>query len=379
MTEMMMDMAELDVPKGLEGVKVDRSAISLVDGEAGRLTYRGYDIREVIEQPSEAVIWLLLAGEFPDQATLSELSEFLLEQSELTDRDLSVLSAMPAQLHPMRMLQAFIPLMAAPSDVTFRNHHDLGLGLAMVARLLSVVAWWRCRERGVPWHHVEGEDRHTHFLTAFNGQEPAHQDTEILNVVQILQMEHSFNAGTFAARVVTSTEASVQAALAAGCGALSGPLHGGADEQALLNARAVGFPDAVPAHIEEVLREKRKLMGMGHREYRTVDPRAVILKPMAIELCEGTDNETLCETLVAIDDQFSVEMAKRGKDIHANVEFYKGAVFLALGIPAHYFTAMFACARAVGWLAHYMEAKADNRLIRPQAVYCGPSLRSYRH
>lgn len=125
---------------------------------------------------------------------------------------------------------------------------------------------------------------------------------------------------------MTGTEASDQSALAAGCGTLSGPLHGGADEQAILNARGFGSPDAVPAHIEEHLREKRKLMGMEHREYRTVDPRAVILKPMAVDLCSGTNDELLCNTLVAIDDAFSAEMAKRSKELHANVEFYKGEV-----------------------------------------------------
>ncbi|MBT4161856.1 MAG: citrate/2-methylcitrate synthase, partial [Gammaproteobacteria bacterium] len=192
--------------------------------------------------------------------------------------------------------------------------------------------------------------------------------------VQLLQIDHSFNAGTFASRVIGSTMAPVTAVLSGAVGALSGVLHGGADEAALSVAREVGSPENAEAYVDRLLSEKGRLMGMGHREYRTVDPRSLVLKPLARELCLGSDLENEFKTLLAIEEVFNRRMAERGKDVWANVEYYKGVVLEALGIEPAFFTTMFAMARTVGWLAHFMESRVNNRIIRPAAMYVGPEV-----
>jgi citrate synthase len=164
--------------------------------------------------------------------------------------------------------------------------------------------------------------------------------------------------------------------LSAAIGALFGILHGGADEAALNDAKRVGCPDQAGAFVEKLLAGKDKLMGMGHREYRVIDPRSKILKPLAEKLCVGTEFENNFRTLCALEKEFNLSMKAKGKEVWANLEFYKGAVFEAIGIPAHYFTSMFAMARAVGWLAHFIESRQDNRLIRPKVEYVGPEFRT---
>ena len=155
-----------------------------------------------------------------------------------------------------------------------------------------------------------------------------------------------------------------------------GVLHGGADEAALNDAKRVGSPDAAVQFIDELLESKGKLMGMGHREYRTVDPRSLILKPMAERLCQGTEHENVFKTLEALELEFNRRMNLKGKDIWANVEFYKGAVYEALGIPSNYFTSMFTMSRMVGWLAHFIEGRKGNKIIRPKANYIGHEARA---
>ena len=173
-------------------------------------------------------------------------------------------------------------------------------------------------------------------------------------------------------RVCASTLAPIQSSISASLGTLFGKLHGGADQAALEMAMEIGSPDLAAEYVSACLANKVKIMGMGHREYRTVDPRAKILKPMAMELCTDPEARRLLDTLVAVEDACHDAFAERGKDIWANVEFYKGAVFHSLGIPTHYFTAMFAMARVYGYVAHFLEFRRENRLIRPRALYTGP-------
>ena len=194
--------------------------------------------------------------------------------------------------------------------------------------------------------------------------------------LQILQLEHSFNAGTCTCRVTASTLAPVESALSSAVGALYGKLHGGADEAALNEALKVGSPENAKAYVLDLLANKGRLMGMGHREYKKLDPRAALLKPMAETLCKGTKYENVFLTLKEIEKEFNAQMHKKGKEVWANLEFYKGPVNLAIGIPASYFTAGFAMARSVGWLAHFLESRQDNRIMRPSALYVGKDIRA---
>jgi citrate synthase len=206
----------------------------------------------------------------------------------------------------------------------------------------------------------------------FHGSAPTPEQVRMLDAAQILQMEHSFNCGTFAGRVCASTLAPIQSCISVSIGTLFGKLHGGADQAALEMAMAIGSPDKAEAYVKDCLANKVKIMGMGHREYRTVDPRAKVLKPMAVELCQDAESKNLLATLVAVEEACQREFADNGKKIWANVEFYKGAVFHSLGIPTRDFTALFAMSRVFGYIAHFLEFRQDNRLIRPRALYTGP-------
>ena len=362
--------------KGLEGVVVDETKVSNVEGEIGRLTYRGYPIEALVSQDYVTVMWLVLFGDLPSDGQRLSLETYLSLHGALSDSDVNLLRSLQSTLHPMAMLQGMIPLLQM-SDVNFSSlDSDTSQGLQIVAKIPTLIAYYHRIQEGLPLIEFRPEMSYLEsFLMMFNGQAAEEQSIEVLKVAQILQLEHSFNAGTFASKCVSSTLASINAVMAAGVGALSGELHGGADEAAVMAAREAASPENAKAFVSNLLARKGKLMGMGHREYKVVDPRALILKPMAESLCKGTPAENLYETLQALEIEFNAEMQARGKDLWANVEYYKGAVFVALGIPADNFTALFAMARSVGWLAHFIEDRQDNRIFRPKAEYTGQQYR----
>ncbi len=368
----------MEYSPGLEGVIAGETAVSNVEGDIGRLSYRGYRIETLVDLPFVGVMWLVLKGEMPTDEQRLALEDFLVSHGELSDSDRELLAAIPEGLHPMRMLQGIIPLLDVDRSIGFSDFSlEVTHGLQILARTPHLIANFHCRNSAMDLPESRPELGYLgNFLARFTGREPAREQIEILNVVQILQMEHSFNASTFAGRVVASTLAPVDAVFSAATGALHGPLHGGADEAALEQARRVGSPAGAAACVDDILACKGRLPGMGHREYRRVDPRAAILKPMAQALCAGTEHENILLTLLEMERVFNTRMKEKGKDIHANVEYYKGAVFEAIGIPARYFTAMFTMARMVGWLAHFMELRANNRILRPKALYTGPPVRA---
>lgn len=357
--------------KGLEGVIAGKTAISHVDGDAGRLSYRGYVIEDLVKQDYITVMWLVLFGDLPDEEQRRRLESWLADNGSLHDKDVALLENLPADLHPMQMLQSMIPVLHLRGEAFGSLGEEGNKGLQIVAKLPALVAaFYRMQaEEPVPAYDA-GLSYLGNFLFMFTGRQHSEHE-EILKVVQILQMEHSFNASTFTARCVASTLAPVESVMSAAVGALFGVLHGGADEAALNDAKKAGSPDKASAFVDELLANKRKLMGMGHREYKIVDPRSVILKPLAERLCRDTPTENTFRTLEALETAFNERMRERGKDVWANLEFYKGAVYEAIGIPSRYFTSVFAMSRAVGWLAHFMESRVDNRIIRPKADYVG--------
>ncbi|TXS94045.1 citrate synthase [Parahaliea maris] len=354
----------------LAGVIVGETAISDVDGAAGRLSYRGVDIVDLAERPFAEVVWLVLFGETPDAARQAQLNRFLCQHARLTLEERQVLKLLPQHLHPMLMLQGMVPLIELPEAETLGVGLDAEHGLVIAAKISALIAAWYRREQGLsPLGGGPDDNFHQHFLTLLHGQVPDADAVRILDATQILQMEHSFNAGTFAGRVCASTLAPIQSVISASIGTLYGRLHGGADQAALEMAQSIGAPEKAAAYVAQCLAEKTKIMGMGHREYRTVDPRAKLLKPMAMNLCNDPDSRRLLDTLIAVEQACQQEFATRGKEIWANVEFYKGAVFHNLGLPTHFFTAMFAMARVYGYIAHYLEFSRESRLIRPRARY----------
>jgi citrate synthase len=359
----------------LAGVIVGETAISNVQGDIGLLSYRGFDINELVGVPFLHVVWMVLFGKWPTAQEKSRLKAFMCLHTRLTHSEIDLLQHVPRDLHPMLMLQGLIPLLTLPEEETLKIGLDAEHGLFLAAKISGLIAaHHRLSQSKNVLSPVPGKLFHENFLTMFHGSAPTDEQRRMLDAAQILQMEHSFNCGTFAGRVCASTLAPIQSCISASIGTLFGRLHGGADQAALEMAMAIGSPDKAEAYVQDCLANKVKIMGMGHREYRTVDPRAKILKPMAVELCQDEESKNLLATLVAVEEACQSEFANKDKEIWANVEFYKGAVFHSMGIPSHFFTAMFAMSRVYGYIAHFLEFQKDSRLIRPRAQYTGPTV-----
>ncbi len=356
----------------LAGIIVGETAISDVQGDIGLLSYRGIDIKDLVGVPFLHVVWMVLFGEWPKEQEKSRLKAFMCRHTRLSHAEIDLLQRVPRNLHPMLMLQGLVPLLMLPEEQALEIDRDAEHGLFLAAKMTALIAaHHRLAQSKVILQPVAGHYFHENFLTMFHGKAPTEAQRRMLDAAQILQMEHSFNCGTFAGRVCASSLAPIQSSISASIGTLFGRLHGGADQAALEMAMAIGSPDQAEAYVLDCLANKVKIMGMGHREYRTVDPRARLLKPMAVDLCQDEESKKLLAILVAVEEACQREFAARGKEIWANVEFYKGAVFHNLGIPTHFFTAMFAMARVYGYIAHFLEFKRDSRLIRPRARYTG--------
>jgi len=359
----------MEIHKGLDGIVVDTTAVSLVDGAGGELSYRGHPIESLVRRPFAEVAALVSTGEFdPGFATA------LTTASALSRREEELVLSLPAAVHPMHLLQGLTPLLDHADGFAaheFADRGDAAHGFVIAAKLPTLIATHFRR-------HSVAELRAADPVEQFLRQIGAPEGTaarRAFEVAQILQIEHGFNAGTFTARVVASTLAPVENALSAAFGALHGVLHGGADQAALETADRVGGPERAAEFVDTCLARRERVMGMGHREYRVVDPRARHLKVLAESLTAGTPHEVTFRTLEAIESRFTERMAEQGKALYANVEFYKGLVFRVMGLPPRFFTALFAMARVFGYLAHFSESREDNRLVRPQAHYVGPAVR----
>ena len=368
--------AVVDIKKGLEGVVVDSTSISLVEGDAGRLYYRGHPIERLVKNPFAAVAHLIIFGELPDASQLKEFEDFLWDAGRLP----AGLTAALGQLaklggHPMATLQSAMPLMAIEPPVRkVGRTDDEQEALLVAARLPTAHAMLVALRAGrastaYPQTRRYGE----RFLQLVHDRLPTEKEVSIFEQTQILQIDHSFNASTFTARVVTSTLAPPASALAAAMGSLYGPLHGAADQGALEMAEEVGGPHRAAEFVAESLAKGRLVMGMGHREYRVVDPRSKIVKVLAEEIASRPHEKRLLETLKAVDEAFVAQTAHKKRSLRANLEFYKGVVYLALGLPKEFFTATFVIARIFGWSAHIVEQRKDNRIVRPSANYIGPA------
>ncbi len=370
--------AVIDIKKGLDGVVVDNTSVSLVDGEAGRLYYRGYPIEALVRKPFSSVAHLIVFGDLPDERRLAEFEEFLWDAGRLPRDTAAALEAL-SQLHahPMATLQALTPLLAqGPPACRIARGDDEHEALVVAARLPTAYALLLAfRAHRKPNLYPDARRYGERFLQMVHGSTPTAQAVSFFEQLQILQLDHSFNASTFTARVVTSTLAPPASALGAAMGSLYGPLHGAADQAALEMAEEVGDPAKARDFVSECLAKGRLVMGMGHREYRVVDPRSKIVKVLAEQIASTPHEKRLIEILSAVDEAFVAQTAAKKRPLRANLEFYKGVVYLALGIPKEFFTATFAISRAFGWAAHIVEQRKDNRIVRPAANYIGPAPR----
>ena len=375
------------VDTGLRGVKVARTRISHVDGEAGKLIYRGFLITDLAESATyEEVAHLLLYEKLPDSNELAAFSGLLGGNRAISPDVVSAMEKISRRSHPMDVLQAIVPLLAVNDDGagTATVENALHTGLRLVAALPTIVAAWHRIRSGQPPIPPDPVLSHAaNFLYMLTGQRPAAETARLFDICLVLHAEHSFNASTFSARQVASTRAHMYAAVSAAVGSLSGELHGGANSRVMQMLLDIGSVEAINDYIRNILDTGGKIMGLGHAVYKTGDPRAAILSAMSRRLGEISGNTTWYDMTAALEQKGKAAFKeKKGMDIYPNVDFYSASVYYYMGIPIDLFTPVFAISRVAGWTAHVIEeqfggAGSKPALYRPSAEYvgeyCGPA------
>jgi citrate synthase len=365
---------------GLRGVTVADSAISFIDGEKGVLIYRGYRIEDLADRSSYMeTAYLLLFGTLPDDEQLAAFSEQIKQMRHVPEFVLDSMRLWPKTASPMTVLQASVPLLAMDDkqgEIIDRQLY-INRSIGLIARLPTLVAaWHRIRNGESVLPPDDSLDHAGNFLWMLQGKKTEAATAHDLDVCLVLHADHTFNASTFAAREVVSTRASIFAGVAAGLGALSGSLHGGANAKVMEMLLKLEHEQDIEGWVEEQLRQGQVIMGMGHAIYKTGDPRAVYLKKMGQRLAEHTGGKWQ-EISQRIEDTALAIFAKQGKTtILPNVDFSSAPVYYLMGIPMDLMTPIFAMSRVAGWCAHIIEeqfadAQGKPALYRPQAQYVG--------
>ncbi len=365
------------VDRGLEGVIVGETVLSNVEGQVGRLTYRGYDIHDLaVNATFEEVVHLLLYGDLPARSELRDLNAKLNALRTLPPALITMLKAIPADAWPMDVLRTGISALAhfEPHRADGAHESTPDAALNLIAKTPSIVAAFDRIRRGLEPIAPDPQLRSAaNFLWMRTGEKPIEEAEAALDMYLVLLADHSYNASTFSARVTASTNADIYGAITAAVATLAGDLHGGAPSKVMTMLEEIGTPEKAEAYVRALLGRHEKIMGMGHREYKIRDPRAEHLEESAKALTEksGSPWYRVARALEDASNKVLQEM-KPGKKIYANVEFYTAPTLSSLGIPKDEFTCLFACGRMAGWTAHVLEQMAGNRLIRPQANYIGP-------
>lgn len=364
--------------KGLAGVVADATSVSQVQGEVGRLIYRGISIEELAEKSTyEECVYFSLYGKLPTQNQFNKFVSEMRTNRVLPKTVETVISAAPRSAHPMAVLQAAIAAIGFDEQpVNLKNEeHNIHSAIKIISQLATAVARISRERRGLQPISPNPDLSHAeNFLYMLNGNVPNKEEARMFDVALILHLDHDFNASTFAGRVVASTEAKMSLSISAAIGALSGPLHGGANEKVLEMADAIGAPENAKAWVANALATKAKVMGFGHRVYRTMDPRAKVLRGMLEKLVATKKEKDTYETLRIVHDTMIEELSKTSKDyIWPNVDFWSGALYRLMGIESIDFTPIFAVSRVAGWSSHIVEMWRDNRIYRPAAKYVGPA------
>ena len=360
------------VSRGLEGIVAAETQIGDVRGDIGQLIYRGYDINELAGKVTfEEVVFLLWHGRLPGQRELDVLTTALRAERELPQGVIDFIVKAPKTAAPIDIMRTGVSMLGCYPTV----RHDLdmaeplAIAIKLVAQIGIIAAYFHRARSGQELPRIRKDlSEAAHFLWLMTGEEPKAEAVKTLDVAYVLHAEHGFNASTFTARVVASTLSDMYSAASAAIGALKGPLHGGANEGVIHMLQEIGSLDHVDAWIEEALAQKKKIMGIGHRVYKVLDPRAPHLKAMAIKLSEELGDAKWIQMSERI-----ASIMKERKGLNANVDFYSATVYYSLGIPTDLFTPIFAISRMSGWTAHILEQLADNRLFRPLSEYTGPA------
>ena len=362
--------------KGLEGVVAAETTICRVFGEEGRLVYRGYEIEDLAANASfEEVCWLLWNEDLPTQSELAALKAEFAEAMVLDPRIVDVIRAAPRSAHPMATLRTAASALsfidAETEDMAEAANRRKAVRITAQLPVLSA-AIDRMRKGLEPFEPDASLGLGANFLWMLTGERPDELKSRTIDAALTLHAEHGLNASTFAARVTAATLADIHSAIVSAIGTLKGPLHGGANEQVMAMLKRIGTAEKAESYIVDALDRKEKIMGFGHRVYRTTDPRAPILRDLSMQLSERAGDTPWLDISNRVVEAMRREMDARGKQIYPNVDFFSASVYYTLGIPTDMFTNVFAIARAAGWTAHVIEQYANNRLIRPEADYTGP-------
>lgn len=363
------------VAPGLEGVVVAETALSEVDGLNGRLSYRGYSIDDLARHATyEEVLYLLVHGELPTRGQLAELHRELAANRRLPEAVQRVMETVPRSGEPIDALRAGVTALGM-TDPEIRDLSPEGVlrrGLRLAAMMPTMLATYERLRRGEEPVEPDPElGQAANFLYMLHGTRPTPTQESAFNGYLVLLAEHSFNASTFALRVTVSALADIYAAVATALAALKGDAHGGANQRAMEMLLAIGSPDNVVDYVEESLRVKRRLMGIGHRVYRTRDPRAAFLMGWSKAVAEESGQtvwHAIAERLEEVTAHHPYYLERK---LYPNVEFYSAPLLYGLGMQPDLMPGAFAISRIAGWVAHTLEQLASNRLIRPQAVYAG--------
>jgi citrate synthase len=356
---------------GLEGIVAAQTAISMVDGENGRLVYRGYVIADLAEDMSfEEVAYLLWYGRLPTRAELDALTLELAASRALTQAATIALDALPRDTDPMDVLRSVVSVQGVEHKL---EKPSIPLAIHATASFPTILAMFQRRQLGLEPVKPRPDLGHAaNYLYMLHGKESSPDLVRALNTYLVLLADHGMNASTFVARVIASTDSDLASCLVGAIGALKGPAHGGAPSAVMDQLEQMGTAENAEHWMREARTRKVRFMGFGHRIYRTYDPRAKILKEICARL-----NPKFYELASKV-EQTALQILHEEhpeRPQATNVEFYSAGVLQAIGLPKEYFPPTFAVSRAAGWTAHVLEQSANNRLIRPQSEYIGPEPR----
>ena len=366
-----------DLKKGLEGVLVEESSLSSIDGDAGELIYRGYSIEDLAREASyEEVLYLLWNGELPGREELDEFEERMNEERSIDDSVLETVERLAEQdPEPMAAIRTAVSQLGVTDPEPFEvdpedRETNLEKGRRITAKLPTILAAFaRLRDGESPVEPRDDLGHAANFLYMLNDEEPDEVAVETFDAALVLHADHGLNASTFSAMVTASTLSDVHSAITSAVGTLAGPLHGGANQNVMKMLQEIDESDKEPiAWVEDALDRGRRVAGFGHRVYNVKDPRAYILGEMSESLAEEAGERKWYEYSIAIEEYMREE-----KDIAPNVDFYSATTYYQMGIPIDVFTPIFAMSRVGGWTAHVLEQYEDNRIMRPRARYVGPT------
>jgi citrate synthase len=366
-------MNQMELRPGLADVPVAESAISFVDGKRARLEYRGIAVETLARDSSfEETAWLLLKGELPTQRELAEFDYRLRHHRRIKYKLRDLIKCLPETGHPMKALQASVAAMGMfyPSSDVMNPDSNWEAVIRLIAKLPTVVAaFHRLRYGDEAITPRDDLDHAANFYWMLFEREPSPTVQKILDACLILHAEHTMNASTFSSRVTASTLADPYTVISSAIGTLTGPLHGGANEEVLDMLDRIGSVENVRPWLEDAVAKKQKIMGFGHRVYKVKDPRATVLQELAEHYFTETNRPPLYERALEVERIAAGLLGPRG--VYPNLDFYSGIIYNSLEIPRDLFTPIFAAARVAGWLAHWLEQLKNNKIFRPEQVFVG--------